>query len=104
MNGKPIPTPRPKKPGAGCRRRCINEGRKVQTDWLHDFLLDPYLIRPAVVLRMPKFNMSTGEATALANYFAAVDNVELSVSVRPAHAARAIWLRPRTTIRSWTMR
>jgi cytochrome c551/c552 len=54
----------------------IGEGRKVQTAWLHDFLLDPYPIRPAVFLRMPKFNMSSAEATALANYFAAADNSE----------------------------
>src|SRR4029079_3017916 len=54
----------------------INEGNKVQTAWLHDFLLDPYPIRPAVFLRMPKFNMSSAEATALANYFAAVDSAE----------------------------
>ncbi|HMC10368.1 MAG TPA: hypothetical protein VKH44_03725, partial [Pirellulaceae bacterium] len=54
----------------------INEGKKVQTSWLHDFLLDPYPIRPAVFLRMPRFNMSSSEATALANYFAAVDNAE----------------------------
>jgi hypothetical protein len=52
------------------------EGSKVQTAWLHDFLLDPYPIRPAVFLRMPRFNMSSSEATALANYFAAVDNTE----------------------------
>jgi hypothetical protein len=49
------------------------EGRKVQTDWLHRFLLDPHPIRPAAVLRMPKFNMSSQEAQTLANYFAAVD-------------------------------
>lgn len=54
----------------------VGEGTKVQTAWLHDFLLDPYPIRPAVFLRMPKFNMSSAEATALANYFAAVDNAE----------------------------
>ncbi len=52
------------------------EGDKVQTAWLHDFLLEPYAIRPSVFLRMPKFNMSSTEATALANYFAAVDNAE----------------------------
>lgn len=51
------------------------EGKKVQTGWLHDFLLEPYPIRPAVFLRMPKFNMSSEEATKLANYFAAVDGV-----------------------------
>ena len=54
----------------------VNEGIKVQTGWLHDFLLDPYQIRPAVVLRMPKFNMSSDEATQLANYFAAVDGAQ----------------------------
>jgi hypothetical protein len=54
----------------------IGEGRKVQTQWLHDFLLNPYPIRPAVVLRMPKFNMSSDEASKLAHYFAARDGAE----------------------------
>jgi cytochrome c551/c552 len=54
----------------------FNEGNKVQTAWLHDFLLNPYPIRPATFLRMPRFNMSSSEATILANYFAAVDNAE----------------------------
>ncbi|MEX0678993.1 MAG: PDZ domain-containing protein [Pirellulales bacterium] len=59
------------------------EGRKVQTEWLHDFLLDPYPIRPAVVLRMPKFNMSSDEATKLANYFAAVERVDYPYDFDP---------------------
>ena len=54
----------------------IGEGAKVQTGWLHDFLLNPYPIRPAVVLRMPRFNMSPEEATKLVNYFAAIENVD----------------------------
>jgi cytochrome c551/c552 len=53
-----------------------NEGSKVQTDWLHDFLMDPTQIRPAVVLRMPNFNMSSREASALVNYFAAKNEAE----------------------------
>ncbi len=53
----------------------FGEGRKVQTPWLHDFLLDPHMIRPSVVLRMPNFHMTSEEAEKLANYFAAVDNV-----------------------------
>lgn len=53
-----------------------HEGSKVQPNWLHDFLLEPYPIRPAVFLRMPKFNMTSGEATALVNYFAAHDNAK----------------------------
>ena len=62
--------------GVGCRRRCIMEGGKVQTDWLHDFLMDPTSIRPAVVLRMPNFHMSSDEASKLVDYFAAKSNAE----------------------------
>ncbi len=54
----------------------VGEGRKVQPDWLHSFLLEPYKIRPATFLRMPKFNMSPDEATQLVNYFAAQDAAE----------------------------
>jgi cytochrome c2 len=53
-----------------------NEGEKVQTDWLHDFLMDPTAIRPAVVMRMPNFHMSSAEASALVNYFAAKSDAE----------------------------
>jgi cbb3-type cytochrome oxidase cytochrome c subunit/cytochrome c551/c552 len=49
------------------------EGIKIQTPWLYDFLLEPQTIRHTTVLRMPKFNMSMEEARVLANYFAAVD-------------------------------
>jgi mono/diheme cytochrome c family protein len=49
------------------------EGIKVQTPWLYNFLRNPYQIRHTTVLRMPRFNMSDDEARALANYFAAVD-------------------------------
>jgi hypothetical protein len=55
----------------------------VQSDWLHDFLLEPYPIRPAVFLRMPKFNMTSAEATALVNYFAAVDNADYPYELAP---------------------
>jgi cytochrome c551/c552 len=61
----------------------VGEGLKVQSDWLHEFLLDPYPIRPAAVLRMPKFNMTSDEASALVNYFAASDNVEYPYSLDP---------------------
>ena len=54
----------------------VGEGRKVQTEWLHNFLLDPFRIRPAAVLRMPKFNMSSAEASTLVHYFAAMDDAE----------------------------
>ena len=52
------------------------EGLKVQTPWLYQFLLEPEKIRFTTVLRMPRFNMSPSEARILANYFAAVDGAE----------------------------
>jgi cytochrome c2 len=62
----------------------VGEGRKVQSQWLHDFLLEPYPIRPAVFLRMPKFNMSSDEAAALVNYFSAVDNADYPYEFAPS--------------------
>jgi cytochrome c551/c552 len=52
------------------------EGLKVQTSWLYQFLLEPSRIRYTTVLRMPRFNMSEYEARVLANYFAAVDGAK----------------------------
>jgi len=54
----------------------MEEGKKVQTDWLHDFLMDPTKIRPAAIMRMPNFHMSTDDAAKLVDYFAAVSGAE----------------------------
>jgi len=60
----------------------LREGKKVQTPWLTGFLKDPYPIRPAVNLRMPRFHYKTAddssadETSGLANYFAAKDGAE----------------------------
>jgi cbb3-type cytochrome oxidase cytochrome c subunit len=60
----------------------LREGNKVQTPWLTAFLKDPYPVRPAVQLRMPRFHYGKSEQTAtketgeLANYFAARDRAE----------------------------
>jgi hypothetical protein len=54
----------------------VGEGRKVQSAWLHTFLLNPHPIRPPAVLRMPKFHFSAAQAGALVDYFAAVDGAE----------------------------
>ena len=62
----------------------VGEGRKVQSGWLHKFLLNPHTIRPPAVLRMPKFNFESPQAAALVNYFAAVDGAEYPVRLRPA--------------------
>jgi cbb3-type cytochrome oxidase cytochrome c subunit len=60
----------------------LREGNKVQTPWVTAFLKDPYAIRPAVQLRMPRFHYgktdqdSSKETEELANYFAARDRAE----------------------------
>jgi len=51
----------------------LGEGAKVRPEWLYDYLLAPYVIRPASFMRMPKYDLSTTEARALADYFAALD-------------------------------
>ena len=77
----------------------VGEGLKVQTDWLHDFLMDPFRIRPAAVLRMPKFNMSSADATKLAAYFAAMDGAEYPYEfddrTRADHIAEAELVHPK---------
>ena len=65
-----------------------DEGEKVQTDWLHDFLMDPTPIRPAVVLRMPNFHMSSDEASKLVNYFAAKSERRVPVRIQRAPPRR----------------
>ncbi len=59
------------------------EGEKVQTDWLHAFLLNPRPLRPAVVMRMPNFRMSPEESAKLVNYFAATSDVEYPYEYKP---------------------
>jgi cytochrome c2 len=51
----------------------MGEGKKVQTAWLYDFLMEPHPIRPATFLRMPKFNLSPDDTSKLVSYFAAKD-------------------------------
>jgi len=53
----------------------IRQGEKTQPLWLYSFLKDPTPIRPMVVLRMPKFNMSDDDAQAIVNYFSSVDKL-----------------------------
>jgi cytochrome c551/c552/cytochrome c1 len=54
----------------------VGEGKKVQSPWLHKFLLNPHPIRPPAVLRMPKFHFDSAQAAKLVDYFAAVDGAE----------------------------
>ncbi len=61
----------------------VGEGFKVQPAWLHDYLLEPFPIRPASVLRMPKHNLSPAEAGRLVDYFAALAGVDFPYSSDP---------------------
>ncbi|HMP06394.1 MAG TPA: PDZ domain-containing protein [Lacipirellulaceae bacterium] len=65
----------------------MDEGEKVQPDWLHGFLMDPFPIRPAVVMRMPNFQMSSDEAAKLVDFFAATSGVEYPYDARPEQQA-----------------
>ena len=67
----------------------LREGKKVQTPWLTAFLKDPYPIRPAANLRMPRFHFGKAnearsvETSELANYFAASDGAEFPYQLIP---------------------
>jgi mono/diheme cytochrome c family protein len=47
------------------------EGAKVQSDWLFSFLKSPVPIRPWLKVRMPTFNLSDEDASAIVAYFTA---------------------------------
>lgn len=61
-----------------------DEGGKVRPQWLHDYLLHPTVVRPAAVMRMPRYNMSAREAARLVDYFAAKDHVAYPFKEEPA--------------------
>lgn len=58
----------------------IGEGKKVQAQWLFDFLHDPSIIRPWLKARMPTYSFDTSELNDLVKYFAALDNEESLLS------------------------
>lgn len=54
----------------------IGEGRKVQPDWLFDFLKDPTIqIRPWLNVRMPTFGFTDEEVNILIEYFQALEGM-----------------------------
>ena len=48
------------------------EGSSVQRSWLVNFLKRPNTLRPTLIRRMPKFNVTDEEADVLADYIMAV--------------------------------
>ncbi len=48
------------------------EGTAVQREWLTQFLNNPETLRPALIRRMPKFNLTDSEINTLADYMMTV--------------------------------
>jgi mono/diheme cytochrome c family protein len=48
------------------------EGSSVQRPWLVDFMRNPNTLRPALIRRMPKFNLSDAEINSLSDYMLTV--------------------------------
>ncbi len=48
------------------------EGSSVQRDWLLQFFRDPNTLRPALIRRMPKFNLTDAEIATLTDYILTV--------------------------------
>ena len=54
--------------GGGMAPDLTWEGSAVQRPWLVSFLKNPNTLRPALIRRMPKFNVTDAEAETLADY------------------------------------
>ena len=55
------------------------EGSAVQRQWLDSFLKNPNTLRPALIRRMPKFNLTDAERTVLTDYMMTVYQTPLFV-------------------------
>ncbi|MSR78139.1 MAG: c-type cytochrome [Candidatus Omnitrophica bacterium] len=60
------------------------EGKKVQPQWLFQFLHEPAAIRPWLNVRMPTFDFSDTELTTLVDYFQNLDHVPPSYNTSHA--------------------
>ena len=49
-----------------------SEGSSVQRDWLVQFFRNPGTLRPALIRRMPRFNLADGEVNELTDYIMTV--------------------------------
>jgi mono/diheme cytochrome c family protein len=69
------------------------EGSAVQRKWLLDFMSNPNTLRPMLIRRMPKFNLSDAEITSLSDYMltayqaSGFDSQALDASALSADAA-----------------
>ncbi len=70
----------------------VGEGAKLQPEWFFDFLMKPVRLRPWLKVRMPSFDFSQQEATAIVDFFTALDGrdsrpviVATDTGGRPVH-------------------
>ena len=50
------------------------QGAKTQPEWLYDFFLNPYTIRPHLKVRMPSYNLDESEWNSIISGFRAMEN------------------------------
>ncbi|MCF6156044.1 MAG: c-type cytochrome [Candidatus Brocadia sp.] len=50
------------------------EGKKVQPEWLFEFLKEPFDLRPWLDIKMPSFSLPDDEAASIARFFAEIEN------------------------------
>jgi len=58
----------------------MGEGKKVQTQWLFEFLHRPEVIRPWLSVRMPTYHFEPAQLNKLLKYFSALDSEEFPFS------------------------
>ncbi len=54
-----------------------DEGAKTQPGWLYDFIKAPLTLRPWLEVRMPDFAFTDEQASTLAHYFLALDEIDI---------------------------
>ena len=50
----------------------VHTGAALRPEWLHDYLLRPFPVRPASLMRMPRYALSPEEAGKLVDFLAAI--------------------------------
>jgi cytochrome c2 len=61
----------------------LQEGEKVQSTWLYQWLARPTGLRPWLEVRMPTFALTIDDATSLTRYFAVLANLRLPYEFIP---------------------
>ena len=68
------------------------EGSAVQRAWLAEFLHNPETLRPALIRRMPKFNLTADEINTLTDYMMVVyQTPTVDRDSMPAPGSRRTW-------------